>query len=102
MISYQGVELELYKEALRTVPARLAARARGNEPDALALVQVYHQVAKELGVPASTAWSILCTASEVTAMSLVNAVAVEQETDALEVTSRMVQAAVEQAVSGAY
>ena len=102
MITYQGAELELYKEALRTVPARLAARAHGRQADALALLEAYQRTATEYGVSQQSAWSILCTASEITAMSLVHAVAAADDTDALEVTGRMVQAAVEQAVSGAY
>lgn len=101
MIAYQGAELKLYEEAVRTVAGVAAARVRGDEDDTLALHLGFHAMAVELDITRSAAWSILYAASSAAIHGLVNLVADVQETPPEEVTERMVYAAVEQVATGA-
>jgi hypothetical protein len=99
--SYQGPELELYLEALRVVPALTSARVRSAKADGMALRVHYIRLAGDLGIPDSTAWSILATASDAVILGLVNLVAEIEEVSALNVAERMVLAALDQVASGA-
>lgn len=101
MKPYQGVELELYTEAMRTVPAVASARVRDAEDDSRMLVQTYMDRADELEIPRSSAWAILYSAAQVHIVGLIDLVADVQDTDPAEVCERMIQATVEQVASGA-
>lgn len=101
MSPYQGAERELYTEAVRVVAAVAAARVRNSEQDALALHLAFQETARELGIPSSSAWSILYAAAISAVHGLVNLVADVEDTEASEVTERMVFAAVEQVATGA-
>lgn len=93
MIGYQGAVLEVYKEALRTVPALLACKNRQSQSDAQMLINSYMAEAAGWEVDRSTAWSVLFAASQNTNASLVQALAVSEGTCEDEIVERMVGAA---------
>lgn len=101
-VPYQGRELALYREAMRVVPAIASARARGADADVQGLYEAFLRDAEEICVPRSTAWSILTVASQVIIAGLVNYLAEIEETTSVEVSSRLVVAAVDQAATSAY
>lgn len=65
MSSYEGVEAEVFVEAMRLVPAIAMARARDAMDDTLLLYQAYLEDAESKGVNAEQAWSIIAAASSV-------------------------------------
>lgn len=93
MTPYQGPQLELYKEALRTVPALAAARLRDDENDGLVLVRSYLDLASELNIEPQTAWGIAFSASQVTIFSLVDSLATQACVEPYDVVQKMVAAA---------
>lgn len=101
MISYQGAAAELYKEAVRTVPALLATRVRHAPSDAQLVVHGYMREAQEYGIDRSSAWAVLFSAAQITIASLVEALAHAEGVDQEEVVQRMIVAAQESVSNGA-
>ena len=101
MIPYKGAHLELYKEALRMVPALAAARLRENESDGLVLVRGYLELAEEHNVDPQSAWGIAFSAAQVTIFSLVATVSAQAQEDPYEIVLKMVAAAQDSVASGA-
>lgn len=101
MTPFQGPERALYEEALRVVPAMAATRVRGDENDGMMLMQGYMRTASEHGIPRTSAWAILYSASQVQIAALVDFAAKVSDEEPATITERMVAAAVEAVATGA-
>lgn len=101
MISYQGPELELYKEGVRTIPALLAARVRGCPDDAMLVMRAYMREAEERGIGRESAWAVLFSAAQITIASLLEALAYSESAEQEVIVQRMIAAAQQSVGSGA-
>lgn len=101
MISYNGPELELYKEAVRTIPALLACRSRNDSTSAHLVVRGYMLEASERGIDRGSAWAVLFSAAQITIASLVEALAHAEGSEEPAIIDRMIAAAQDAVSSGA-
>lgn len=93
--AYVGAEAMVYIEAQRTVPAVAAARARNSTEDAQRLYSGFLEYADELGVPRSTAWSIMAAAANSWVYQLLLTISTEREQPLEETLTIAVQAALD-------